>query len=297
MRIFLLVLGCFIISRGIAQTDTLRGHPQKSESIKTTYIQGTFKTTRLVIGQSSEIPPMGNALFLVSHHFGALNSGYQNLFGLKETATRIGAEYGALNWFGFGVGLNTYNNTWDGFVKFKILRQSKGKKKMPVTLSAFAGTAIYTTKWTDTERTNYASSRMSYAFQLELARKFGKWVSLQIMPSLVHKNLVATKDDHNDIFTLGAGGSFCVSQKVSFSLEYHHIFPGQVVSTKAYDSFSVGVDILTGGHVFQIFLTNSTPEFEEAILTETVDQWQTGGIFLGVNISRFFTLYYPKEHH
>jgi hypothetical protein len=111
---------------------------------------------------------------------------------------------------------------------------------------------------------------------------------------MVHKNLVVTSADHNDIFTLGAGGRCKISQRVAINAEYHHLFPGQVVSTKAYDSFSAGIDIETGGHVFQIFLTNSAGEYEEGFLANTTGRWNKGDIFLGFNISRIFTIVKPK---
>jgi hypothetical protein len=250
-----------------------------------------------VIGQSVELPAHGEALFLVTHHFGALNTGYENLYGLKQAFIRLGLEYGVTRWLGLGVGLNTDKNTWDGFLKVKLLRQSKGARKMPFTLDFFANTAIYTTKWAvpDSVRNNLFSSRISYAFQLLLARKFGNWVSVQVMPSMVHKNLVATVSDHNNIFTLGVGGRVKVSNRVSLNAEYHYLFPNQVVSEKVYSSFSFGVDIETGGHVFQIFLTNSTGEIEETFLAETRGKWSNGDIYLGFNISRIFTIYTPKR--
>lgn len=260
----------------------------------TDYTAATFKTTRIVIGQSVELPPQGNMLFLITHHFGAINTGYENLFGLKQATIRLGLEYGITNWLGIGAGLNTDRNTWDGFVKAKILRQSTGARRMPLTIDFFANTAIYTTKWADPDRTNYFTSRITYAFQLMFARKFGNILSLQITPSLVHKNLVPTSADKNDIFTLGAGGRIKVSNRVSINAEYHHLFSGQVVSTKVYDSFSLGVDIETGGHVFQIFLTNSYGEYEQTFLTETQGKWSNGDIFLGFNINRMFTIVKPK---
>lgn len=260
----------------------------------TDYTAATFKTTRIVIGQSVELPPQGNMLFLITHHFGAINTGYENLFGLKQATIRLGLEYGITNWLGIGAGLNTDRNTWDGFVKAKILRQSTGARRMPLTIDFFANTAIYTTKWADPDRTNYFTSRITYAFQLMFARKFGNILSLQITPSLVHKNLVPTSADKNDIFTLGGGGRIKVSNRVSINAEYHHLFSGQVVSTKVYDSFSLGVDIETGGHVFQIFLTNSYGEYEQTFLTETQGKWSNGDIFLGFNINRMFTIVKPK---
>jgi opacity protein-like surface antigen len=278
-----------------AQEDLL-AEMSKNDKPVIDYTTASFKTTRIVIGHSIELPPPGNLQFIITHHFGALNTGYENLFGLKQASIRLGLEYGLFPWMGFGAGLNTDKNTWDGFVQFKVLRQSKGARKMPVTLDIFANSAIYTTKWTVPERTNYFSSRISYACQVLVARKFGNALTLQIMPSYVHKNLVPTSDDHNDIFTLGAGGRVKISERVSVNAEYHHIFPGQVVSTKVYDSFSLGVDIETGGHVFQVFLTNSYGEYEETFLTDTRGKWSNGDIYLGFNINRMFTIIEPKAH-
>jgi hypothetical protein len=266
----------------------------KDEKPAINYAEATFKTTRIVIGQSIENPAQGNMILLITHHFGALNTGYENLFGLKQAAIRIGAEYGLTNRLAFGFGLNSDRNTWDGFLKYKILRQKSGGKKFPFSLSLFANTAIYTTKWEVADRKNYFTSRISYCFQAIAARKFTPWLSLQIMPSMVHKNLVLTSADQNDIFALGGGGRVKISNRVSINAEYHHIFKGQVASTKVYDSFSAGIDIETGGHVFQIFLTNSTGENEEGFIANTTGRWNKGDIFLGFNITRVFTLFEPK---
>ncbi|MCX6243157.1 MAG: DUF5777 family beta-barrel protein [Bacteroidetes bacterium] len=259
------------------------------------YTTATFKTTRIVIGQSIENPAQGNMLILITHHFGALNTGYENLFGLKQAYIRLGMEYGITQRLGIGFGLNTEKNTWDGFLKYKILQQKSGGKNFPFTLSLFANTAIYTTKWEHPERKNYTSSRMTYCFQVLMARKFGNWFSLQLTPAMVHKNLVPTSEDHNDIFSLGAGGRIKITKRFSFNAEYHYLFPNQVVSTPAYSSFSMGVDIETGGHVFQIFMTNSMGEYEQAFMANTTGRWSKGDIFLGFNISRIFTIVKPKE--
>lgn len=267
----------------------------QDKNLATDYTSATFKTTRVVVGQSCENPPTGNLILVFTHHFGALNTGYENLFGLKQAQVRLGAEYGITGWLGIGVGLNTLNNTWDGFLKFKVLRQSTGLKKMPVTLTIFTSTSIYTTKWENPERKNYFTSRMSYATQFILARKFGELFSLQIAPTYVHVNLVPSYEDHNNIFSIGMGARFKVSKRVSINAEYYYLFPKQIVSTPAYSSFSAGVDIETGGHVFQIFLTNAMGENMESIITQTTGTWWNGDIFLGFNISRIFTVVKPKE--
>ncbi len=259
------------------------------------YTSATFKATRVVVGHSCENPGTGDLLFIFSHHFGALNTGYENLFGLKQAQVRLGLEYGVTKWLGLGVGLNTLQNTWDGFLKFKVLRQSKGAKRMPFTLTILGSTAIYTTKWSDPSRKNYFTSRMSYASQVILARKFGQRFSLQIMPTYVHVNLVTGPEDHNNVFSLGAGARFKISQRVAINAEYYYLFPHQIKSIPATSALSVGVDIETGGHVFQIFLTNANGENTESLVTQTTGKWQNGEIFLGFNISRIFTVIKPKE--
>jgi Membrane bound beta barrel domain (DUF5777) len=276
-----------------AQEDLLNLLKDKNPPVN--YVEAIFKTSRIVIGQSIENPAQGNMIFLITHHFGALNTGYDHLFGLKQATIRIGIEYGLTKRLAFGFGLNTDRNTWDGFLKYKVLRQKSGGKNFPFSLSVFANTAIYTTKWEKPDRKNYISSRISYCLQALIARKFGSRLSLQITPSIVHNNLVLISADHNDIFALGAGGRMKISNRVSINAEYHHIFKGQVVSSTVYDSFSTGVDIETGGHVFQIFLTNSMGENEEGFLTNTTGRWSKGDIFLGFNISRIFTIVAPKS--
>jgi hypothetical protein len=277
-----------------AQDQDLANLLEQNDKPVTQYTTATFKATRVVIGQSVETTPQGTLQFIISHHFGLINSGYQNLFGLNQAFIRIGSEYGITDWIAVGAGLNTFKLTWDGYAKVKILRQSTGAKRMPFTLTGFASMAVNTQKWAYPDRTNYSSSRYSYAFELILGRKFNKWLSLELNPVMVHRNLVATAKDHNDVYALGAGGRVKVSNRVSLNGEYFYVFPGQVDESGTrpdiHNSASFGVDIETGGHVFQIFLTNSQGVIEEYFVPETTGNWMKGDIFLGFNISRMLTI-------
>lgn len=283
---------------GFSQEQDLFNMLEKNEKPVVDYTSGTFKTTHIVIGQSVENTPKGNLQFLISHHFGLINSGYQNIFGLNKAFIRIGAEYGITDWLTIGAGLNTFKITWDGYAKVKILRQSTGARKMPFSLSGYASTAINTIKWSDPDRKNYFTSRLSYAFELILARKFNDWLSIQINPVLVHKNLAATKKDHNDVFALGAGARVKVSPRVSINGEYYYVFPNQVDESGSlpdiHNSASLGIDIETGGHVFQIFLTNSEGLIEQYFVPDTRGNWFKGEIYLGFNISRMLTIVSPR---
>lgn len=294
-RSILALLFMVLMTAAASAQDEMIALLDQDKPATTDYASATFKTTRVVIGQSIENPPTGNLILVFTHHFGALNTGYENLFGIKQAYVRLGLEYGITDWLGIGVGLNTIRNTWDGFLKFKVLRQSTGARRMPISLTIFGSTAIYTTKWENPDRKNYFSSRISYATQVILARKFGERFSLQLSPTYVHVNLVPSREDHNNIFSLGIGGRIKVSNRVSVNAEYYYLFPHQIVSRPAYSAFSAGVDIETGGHVFQIFLTNAMGENMESIITQTSGTWWNGDIFLGFNISRIFTIVKPKQ--
>ncbi|MCF8364496.1 MAG: DUF5777 family beta-barrel protein [Bacteroidales bacterium] len=280
----------FSVSR--AQDDLMTLFDQGEET--TDYTYATFKTSRLVLGQSVENPAKGTMLFLIQHHFGYINTGAYEFWGLDQATIRLGLEYGLNDWLAFGVGRSSYKKNYDGFLKAKILRQSSGAVNMPLSISYFGSLALNSLKWSEPDRKNYFSSRLSYTHQLLIARKLSPAISLQITPTIVHKNLVPTNEDKNTIFASGFGGRLKVSNRVSVNAEYFYVLPDQIVSQEYDNSFSLGFDIETGGHVFQLFLTNSNPIFESGFITETNGKWTNGDIYFGFNISRAFTIVKPE---
>ena len=165
---------------------------------------------------------------------------------------------------------------------------------MPVTLSYFAGAAITTLEWQDPTRENYLSSRLSYTHQLILGRKYSEDLSLQVMPTVVHRNLVEKKDEPNDVFAIGVAGRQKLTKRLAVNVEYFHVLPDQI-DEQFRNSLSLGFDIETGGHVFQLHFTNSTAMIEPGYITETVGKWGEGDIRFGFNISRVFTLKQKKS--
>ncbi|RLD79796.1 MAG: hypothetical protein DRJ15_08620 [Bacteroidetes bacterium] len=264
------------------------------EEPTTEFAYATFKTTRINIGQSIENPPNGNLIFVVSHHFGTVNQGFYEFFGLDQATTRIGFEYGVNEWLGIGIGRSTLNKTFDGFIKVKLLRQSSGARNMPISVSYYGNTAISTLKWQDPNRKNYFSSRMSYAHQILIARKFNNAFSFQLMPTLVHRNLVAREIDENDVFSIGAGGRAKISNRVSINAEYYYLLPGQTADD-FHNTFTIGVDLETGGHVFQLFATNGRGAIEQYYIPQSSGSWLNGDIHIGFNITRVFTIKKPKH--
>ena len=253
------------------------------------YVIATFKTGRIINGHSIENPEQGDLLFLVSHRFGTLNTGFYNFYGLDNSSTRLGLAYGITDRFSIGLGRATYQKTWDGYLKYKILRQQSDKGGTPFTLSLVVASDINTLKPVDPEKTYTFTNRLSYVTQLLMARKFSPKFSLQLSPTYIHKNLVEKRIEQNNIFAAGAGARFKISNRISLNAEYYYLLPGQTAND--YDnSFSIGFDIETGGHVFQLHLTNSQAIVERGFITETDGRWMDGDIRFGFNITRVFGL-------
>ena len=275
-----------------SQDDDLMGMLKDKPVIE--YTSATFKTTLVVIGESIENPPNGNLIFNVQHRFGPINSGWYDMWGLDMANTRLGFQYGINDWIGIGIGRSTLGKELDGNIKVKILRQSKGLKKMPISVSYYGNMAVSTLKWQNPDVDNYFSSRISYVNQLLIARKMSPGVSLQLMPTLIHRNLVDSIQDDNDVWAVGAGGRFKVSKRVSVNAEYYYVISKQTAQDFT-NSFSIGVDLETGGHVFQLYLTNSLGIIEEQFIPRTDGKWANGDIHIGFNISRAFVIKKPKE--
>ena len=255
----------------------------------TDYAAATFKSSRLINGHTIETLGKSVLDVKISHRFGTLNNGAYQLFGLDNATMRMGLDYGITNTLMVGIGRSTYQKTFDAFFKVKILRQSTGKKKMPVTVSYVPTFAIRTLDWGDSSQKYRFSSRVSYTHQLIIARKFSEALSLQIMPTFIHRNLSPLIAEPNDLLAIGIGGRQKLTKRTSFNVEYYYMLPGYKIKGTT-NSLSVGFDIETGGHVFQLHFTNTRAMTEKNFISETTGKWQKGDILFGFNISRVFNI-------
>ncbi len=276
----------FLSIRIFAQDDLLGLIEDKNP--KKEPVTATFKTTRLVTGHSVELDHGGVFDMKIQHRFGTLNGGFYELFGLDQSNIRIGGDMGITNRISIGGGRSSFGKVYDGFVKVKILQQKE--KGFPVTVTALQSMAISSLKWQYPARENYFSSRLSYCTQIMIARKFSESLSIQITPTLVHRNLVPTTADQNDVWAMGIGFRQKLTKRLSLNAEYFYLFPGKTAND-FYNSFALGFDIETGGHVFQLQFTNSRQMIEQGFIPETNSSWLEGGIRFGFNISRVFNVY------
>lgn len=253
------------------------------------YTLSTFKSTRVVLGQSVEVPVEGDLTLIISHRFGNIRGGLYDFFGLDQAYNRIGLEYGIRGIAGLSFGRNNFEKTYDGSVKIRLLRQQTVSKNIPVSLTLNSAMFVHTLRWPEPERENLFSSRFSYVNQLILARKFNKKLSLQLSPTHIHRNLVERNIDQNDLIAMGLGGKYQFVRKISLNAEYFWLTPGQSAEDHV-NSFSLGFDFETGGHVFQLHLSNSRGTSDKGFIAETTGRWLDGEIFLGFNIYRVFPL-------
>lgn len=259
------------------------------EEERTEYVTASFKTNRVINLHSLESTSKGVLDLKISHRFGFLSGGAYELFGLDNAMIRIGFDYGITDQLTVGIGRSSFEKTFDGFAKYKFLRQSTGKRNVPISLALLGTTAIKSQRWQDPNRENYFSSRLYYTVQLIAGRKFSEGLSLQVSPTLVHRNLVATQAEANDVYALGFAGRVKLTKRLAINAEYIYVLPDQL-GPDYLNSFSIGFDIETGGHVFQLHFTNSTSMIEKGYIAETVGDWLDGDIHFGFNVSRVFTV-------
>lgn len=278
------------MSLSVAAQDDLLRQLEAATEPSTQYTIQTFKSTRLVNSQTVESKSQGELEFIFAHRFGLINDGIYELFGLDQAFVRLGLEYGLTDRLGIGFGRNSVDKTMDVYGRYKVLRQSTGVKNMPITLTAFANMAVETApRNRDLPEPLSFEDRTSYTAQVLVARKFTDKLSLQLMPTLVHKNTVDRTLESNDQWALGAGGRYKVSRSIALTSEYYYRFDVPAASPY-FNAFGVGVDIETGGHVFQLVLTNARGLTERAIFTETTGNLAEGDLHFGFNVTRTFQL-------
>ena len=199
------------------------------EEETTDYATAAFKTNRVINLHSLESTSAGVLDIKISHRFGMLNRGAYDLFGLDNATIRIGGDYGITNRLTVGFGRSSYEKTLDGFVKYKFLRQSAGKRVMPITAALFASTAVQGLRWANPDRENYFSSRLTYTYQLIFGRKFSDNFSLQFSPTVVHRNLVKFSIESNDVYAAAVATRIKLTKRIAINAEYVYLLPDQLV--------------------------------------------------------------------
>jgi Membrane bound beta barrel domain (DUF5777) len=267
---------------------------EEANQSQTSIVDATFKSTRIVSGQSIELVPKNELLFIISHRFGTLNSGIKELYGLDQSQIRLGFEYGLTDNLTIGVGRSSYQKLVDGFIKYKILSQKEGAKDIPITLTFFSSSAVFTDDWPVSEREYKTSHRFYYVHQVMAARKFNDKLSLQLSPGIIHRNIVQSNQDENNVIYTGFGGRYKITKRLTLNAEYFYIISKET-SESTDNTLSLGIDIETGGHVFHLAFSNSRGLHEKVFVGENSGKWTKGFIHFGFNINRIFS-FNGKKH-
>jgi hypothetical protein len=256
-------------------------------------VLATFKGTRLVNLHTNENPGPRTLEFRISHRFGPVNDGVNalayNAFGLDGAASiRLGLEYSYDGKLAFGIGRTSQEKMIDGFVKYKLMQQTTDNH-FPISITIMEGAFMGRQK--NSKYDGYGNAgRMSYCSQIIFARKFSERLSLLVSPTHIHYNLVDSVNDKNDGFVLGFVGRYKLDKRTAITAEYGYRIVKNFASKKYYDTFAIGIDIETGGHVFQMHFTNSLGIVENQFFMKTDNNWKTLGIRLGFNVSRMFAI-------
>lgn len=294
MKKSLLSLSIVLFAGVVFGQDDLMKELEKNQQTDTDYAFQTFKGTRLVNGHTVETKAKGTLEFIFMHRFGAINGGLYEMFGLDDADVRLGLDYGISDKLSVSIARNSFDKTMDGYVKTKVIRQSKGAISFPVTITALGGAAYKTSPKKEDVQPGYENiDRLAYVGQLLIARKFTTRLSLQLMPTMIHKNAVNQSKEKNDQIALGMGGRIKLTKSVALTSEYYYRL-NVPDGNQTHNTLGFGIDIETGGHVFQLILTNTRGLTERAFITETDGDFGAGDIHLGFNVTRTFQLKHKK---
>jgi len=265
------------------------------------YAFATFKSTRLIDGATVECLGQGVLDFRISHRFGDVSQGLSDFYGMDNALTRLSLDYGVNKWLMVGIAHNVFDKEDNGDIKIKLLRQQIGGGS-PVTVSYFGSISVQTTPAPTLPDSTYKwlfSNRLYFANQILIGRKFSKTFSFQLMPTLVHYNLVDSSKFSNNTFALGAGFRWMFTRSSAVTAEYYYRLNNTnmlVQGQPTYNVFSIGYEVETGGHVFQVMLTNAQGLTERTFIGQTTQSWSKQQLHLGFNISRVFTIVKPKGY-
>ncbi len=260
--------------------------PQKDYSI------ATFKGTRLVNFQTVETLSKGTLEVRIAHRFGAFANGSTNFWGLDGPATiQLRIDYAITDRLMVGLGRASDHKMVDSFVKYRILRQTTDES-MPISITGLASINV------DSEPNSllgfdyyqHFNSRLVYMATAMIARKFNSKFSLQVSPVFIHYNIVQNLTDKNDMFSMVGSARYKLTKRTALTVEYmQRVTPYSVNMSQYHNVLSVGFDIETGGHVFQVFVTNGTSINEVRTIPYTTYGFFSNGMALGFNLSRVFS--------
>lgn len=275
-----------ILSISATAQDDLLAELNKETGNQDQFELPAFKAMQIGNLQSTKIADKGDLYLIVAHRFGSISDGIDEFFGLDAANTKIQLAYSFWEGVQLSLSRDSFEKTYSGTAKVRLVRQSA---KVPVNLVVYGAADINTELKKSKFPALQFGDRMSYTGQLLVSRRMSKNLSLLVAPTFVRQNLQEIDNTggrtHNQ-FLLGLGGRLKVSKRMSINVDYALNFSRHKNSIYS-DPLTIGVDIETGGHVFQLLFTNSRGSNDSAFLTKAAGTW-FNDISFGFNIVRVF---------
>jgi len=250
-----------------------------------TEVTSAFKSLKIVNLESTKLAAKGDFYFIVAHRFGSIKNGIDTFFGLDDANTQIKFLYGVNEWLTVHVSRSGFQKSYEGAIKYRLMPQQDNG--FPVTIVGFNSIVVNTELDKVLLPKLKFNNRLNYTTQLLISRKFSDKLSLELAPTYFHENYVVNDNQDNSQFAIGAGGRYKISKRVALTMDYAaHL--NRASNALARNPLSLGVDIETGGHVFQLHFTNAQAMNETGYLGNAFGDWSDGNIYFGFNLVRVF---------
>jgi len=282
-RILLVVLVLLSSILSFAQEDLL-GELENDVVIDST-VTSAFKGLKIVNFESTKLAANGDFYFVIAHRFGSIKDGIDEFFGLDTSSIRFSLIWGLTDWLNLGVSRSSFNKMYDITAKYRLIEQKENG--FPVTIVGFNSLEI-NSAIDEEQYSNFEfKHRVTYLMEALISRKVNEKLSLELVPAVFHENFVINDDQDNTQYAIGGGGRYKISKFVTLNMDYaYHL---NRASNSIYNNpLSLGVDIETGGHVFQLIFSNAQPMYDTGYLTNASGDWTEGDVFFGFNLSRVF---------
>ena len=256
-----------------------------SDSTGTQYATAAFKGLKIVNFESTKLVAKDELTFIVSHRFGSIKNGIDTFFGLDEAVTRLNFVYGISEGINIGVSRSSFLKIYDISTKYRLLRQEKNG--FPFTIVGYNSILINTALDKDNLPLLEFKHRLGYTAQLLISRKVNTDFSIELAPTFFHDNYVVVDEQNNSQFAIGLGGRYKLTKRWSINADYG-LHLNRASNSPFKNPLSIGLDLETGGHVFQMHFTNSQAMNTNGFLGQGAGDWSDGNIYFGFNLSRRF---------
>lgn len=278
---------CLLIFSTVVAQDDLLDELDSEISVENTKENAIFKGVKIINLESTKLVGKNQLDFVISHRFGTLADGVDNFLGLDQASVRIQFIYGVTDWLNVSTSRSGFNKTYDLAVKYRLVGQEKNG--FPLTIVGYNIANVNTDLDSDLLPQLEFADRFGYANQVLVSRKFNSWLSLEVAPTFLFDNTVVEDDQDNAQFALGLGARFKLNKRFAIIADYG-VHLNRVSNSQFQNPLAVGVEIETGGHVFQLHLSNSQAIFENGFFNQSRGDFSSGDIFFGFNLARSFQL-------